>query len=103
MTTRSPSAVEATAAELSEKAAGARRAAETWRRTTIAQRVKTLRALWKALAARREEIRAVVHEETGKPLLEVDLMELGAAGLLVDWMTSVAPRVLGDKAASKPW
>jgi len=103
MSPRAPSAVEATAAESAEKAAAARRAAAVWRRTTVEQRVKTLRALWKALAARREEIRAVVHEETGKPLVEVDLMELGAAGLLVDWMTSVAPRVLGDKAASKPW
>jgi acyl-CoA reductase-like NAD-dependent aldehyde dehydrogenase len=100
---RSPSAVEAGPAESAGKAASARRAAAVWRRTTVAQRVKALRALWKALAARREEIRAVVHEETGKPLVEVDLMELGAAGLLVDWMTSAAPRVLGDKAASKPW
>lgn len=103
MTPRTPAAVEATAAEFAAKAAAARRAADTWRRTTVAQRVKTLRALWKAIAARREEIRAVVHEETGKPLVEVDLMELGAAGLLVDWMTAAAPRVLGDKAASKPW
>ena len=103
MRSLSPAAVETPPAEAALKAAAARRAAVVWRRTTIAQRVKTLRALWKALAARREEIRAVVHEETGKPLVEVDLMELGAAGLLVDWMTSAAPRVLGDKAASKPW
>ncbi len=96
-------AVEATAAEAAAKAAAARRAAAVWRRTTVAQRVQVLRALWKALAARREEIRAVVHEETGKPLIEVDLMELGPAALLVGWMTSAAHRVLGDKAASKPW
>jgi len=98
-----PSASESTSAECAAKAAAARRAAGIWRRRTVAQRIDVLRALWKALAARREEIRAVVHEETGKPLVEVDLMELGAASLLVDWMTSAAPRVLGDKAASKPW
>jgi acyl-CoA reductase-like NAD-dependent aldehyde dehydrogenase len=103
MSVLSASAVESTAAEVAAKAALARHAAGIWRRRTIEQRVKVLRALWKALAARREEILAVVHEETGKPLVEVDLMELGAAGLLVDWMTSAAPRVLGDKAASKPW
>lgn len=103
MSERAPSAVEATSAEIAVKAAAARHAASVWRRTTVAQRVKTLRAVWAALAARRDEIRAVVHEETGKPLVEVDLMELGAAGLLVDWMTSAAPRVLGDKAAGKPW
>ena len=97
------SSLETSPAEIAAKAAAARRAALVWRRTTVRQRVSALRALWKALAARRDEIRAVVHEETGKPLVEVDLMELGAAGLLVDWMTSVAPRVLGDKPASKPW
>lgn len=97
------SSLELTPAEFAAKAAASRRAAGVWRRTTVRQRVKTLRALWKAVAARRDEIRAVVHEETGKPLVEVDLMELGAAALLVDWMTSAAPRVLGDKPASKPW
>lgn len=100
---RFPSTLEASREQAADKAAAARRAAGVWRRTTVPQRVKILRALWKALSARREEIRAVVHEETGKPLVEVDLMELGAAGLLVDWMTSAAPRVLGDKAAAKPW
>ncbi len=103
MSALTPSAVEAAAVEFAAKAAAARRAAAVWRRTTVPQRVKALRAVWKALAKRREEIRAVVHEETGKPLVEVDLMEIGAAGLLVDWMTSAAPRVLGDRAASKPW
>ncbi|MBI3288664.1 MAG: aldehyde dehydrogenase family protein, partial [Elusimicrobia bacterium] len=94
---------ESTSAFAAGKAAAARRAAAVWRRTTVAQRVKALRAVWQALAARREEIRCLVHEETGKPLIEVDLMELGSAGLLVRWMTSVAPRVLGDKAAWRPW
>jgi len=103
MSAPAASTLETSSADFAAKAAVARRAAETWRRTTVAQRVTTLRALWKALAAKREEIRAVVHEETGKPLIEVDLMELGAAGLLVDWMTAAAPRVLGEKAASKPW
>ncbi|MBI4060879.1 MAG: aldehyde dehydrogenase family protein [Elusimicrobia bacterium] len=103
MSARLPAAVEASAAEIAAKAAAARRAAAAWRRTTVGQRVKALRGLWRALAARREEIRAVVHEETGKPLVEADLMEVGVAGLLVDWMTSAAPRVLEDKAAWKPW
>ena len=88
---------------MAAKIAAARRAAVVWRRTTVGQRVNALRALWRALAARRAEIGWVVHEETGKPLIEVDLMELGCAGQLVEWMTSVAPRVLGEKAAWKPW
>jgi acyl-CoA reductase-like NAD-dependent aldehyde dehydrogenase len=99
----SRAAPESTEAEVAAKIAAARRAAHIWRRTTIAQRVSALRCLWRALAARRVEIGSVVHEETGKPLIEVDLMELGSAGQLVDWMTSAAPRVLGDKAAWKPW
>lgn len=101
--TRFPSTLELSAEETAARIAAARKAAGVWRRTTVEQRVKALRAAWKSLASRREEIRAVVHEETGKPLVEVDLMELGAAGLLVDWMTGAAPRVLADKAAAKPW
>ena len=50
MRSLSPAAVETPPAEAALKAAAARRAAVVWRRTTIAQRVKTLRALWKALA-----------------------------------------------------
>ncbi|PIR15160.1 MAG: succinate-semialdehyde dehydrogenase, partial [Elusimicrobia bacterium CG11_big_fil_rev_8_21_14_0_20_64_6] len=103
MSVISPAGAQASPAEIAAKVSAARGAAAVWRRTTIRQRIKALRALWKALGARREEIRAIVHEETGKPLVEVDLMELGAAGLLVSWMTSAAPRVLGDKAAAKPW
>ncbi|MEQ1920420.1 MAG: aldehyde dehydrogenase family protein, partial [Elusimicrobiota bacterium] len=103
MSPRLPTAVEGSAGEIAAKADSARHAAAVWRRRTVEERVKVLRDLWKALSARRLEIRAVVHEETGKPLVEVDLMELGAAGLLVDWMTAAAPRILGDKAASKPW
>jgi acyl-CoA reductase-like NAD-dependent aldehyde dehydrogenase len=103
MTQRAPSAVDMPPAEIAAKADAARRAAAVWRRTTTAQRVKALRALWTALAARREEIRAVVHEETGKPHIEVDLMELAPAGLLVNWATAEAHRVLDEKAARKPW
>ncbi len=103
MSPRQPTAIDASGAEIAAKVDAARHAGAVWRRRTVEERVKVLRALWKVLAARRLEIRAVVHEETGKPLVEVDLMEFGAAGLLVDWMTAAAPRVLGDKAANKPW
>src|SRR5258708_3670897 len=100
---RGPGARVMTPVEIAAKAAAGRRAAATWRRTSVGQRIDVLRAVWKAVARRRPEIRAVVHEETGKPLVEVDLLELAPAALLVDWACGAARRLLEDRAAEKPW
>lgn len=90
-------------AELTAKAGAARRAAGVWRRSTPRERAAALKRVWRELAARRPEILAVVHEETGKPPLEAETMELGAAAMLVDWLTSEGPRLLADRPAWKPW
>ncbi|MEK7388920.1 MAG: aldehyde dehydrogenase family protein [Elusimicrobiota bacterium] len=99
----SVSSLKATEAEIAAKAAAARRASQVWSRNTIAQRVRALRSLWRALAHRREEIAFVVNEDIGKPFVEFELMEFAVAGLLVNWMTSAAERVLGDKGVRRPW
>ena len=98
-----PLVAEISAEEFAAKAEAARRAATTWRRAGVSERVEILRKVWRELLARREEIAAVVCEETGKPAAEVELMELASCGLLVDHFCAEAPRLLGRKAAKTPW
>jgi len=86
-----------------EKAAAARRALRTWRRADVGQRVEALRGVWRALAARRAELSAVIREETGKPAAEIELAEFGSASLLVDYFSSNARRLLDERPAWTPW
>lgn len=89
--------------EVSAKIAKARRAAAVWRRLNVSQRSHALRKAWKELSARREQLVRVIHEETGKPLDEAELMEVAAAGLLVGHFCSNANRLFEDTAVPKPW
>jgi acyl-CoA reductase-like NAD-dependent aldehyde dehydrogenase len=89
--------------ELAAKVAAARRAAAVWRRASVAQRVAALTGVWKELSTRRAEALAVIHEETGKPALEAELVEFGSAGLLVGYFTANAGRLLGERSAWTPW
>lgn len=89
--------------EVSAKIAKARRAAAVWRRLNVSQRSQALRRAWKELSARREELARVIHEETGKPLAEAELMEIAAAGLLVGHFCSNANRLFEDTPVPKPW
>ncbi len=86
-----------------EKASAARRAFAAWSRLDASARVRALRGLWKELARRRAEAAAVIAEETGKPPTEVELMEFGAAGLLVDHFCRNARRLLEERAVGIPW
>lgn len=89
--------------EVAAKVALARRAAATWRRNNVSQRAHALRKAWGELAKRRSELTRVIHEETGKPLLEAELMEVAAAGLLVGHFTGNANRLFEDTPVPKPW
>lgn len=89
--------------EVLKKAEAARHAAAVWRRYSLTQRVDAIRALWSELYSRRGEIRRVVHEETGKPLVEIDTMELSTVNMIVKYFTSNAHRILQDQAAWRPW
>jgi acyl-CoA reductase-like NAD-dependent aldehyde dehydrogenase len=91
------------AAEIAARAASARAAALKWKRTTPAQRVAALRGVWRQLRARKAEALAVVREETGKPALEAEFMEFGAAGMLVDHFARNAERILAERAVRVPW
>jgi acyl-CoA reductase-like NAD-dependent aldehyde dehydrogenase len=89
--------------EIAAKVAAARRAALVWRRASVAQRVEALSAVWEQLSARRAEALAVIYEETGKPAAEAELVEFGAASLLVRYFSANAERILGERSAWTPW
>lgn len=89
--------------EASAKIARVRRAAAVWRRCNVSQRAQALRKAWKELAARREELARVIHEETGKPFVEAELMEISTAGLLVAHFAANANRLFEDTPVPKPW
>lgn len=91
------------AADVARKAEAARHAAGVWRRYTLTERVGLIRQVWAELYARRGEVRAIVHEETGKPFVEIDTMEISTVNMIVKYFTSNAHRVLQDQAAWRPW
>lgn len=98
-----PKAENMTSAEVSRRAAAARTAQALWRRYTLSERVELVRALWKELSDRREELYRVVHLETGKPFAEIETMEIATAHLIVKYFTSNAHRILQDQPAWRPW
>lgn len=90
-------------AEVAERARKAREAQAVWARYSITQRVRALRGLWTHLMRERDRLTAVVHEETGKPLAEVEAMDVDAAALILRHFTKNAHRLLQDRAAPLPW
>ncbi len=103
MSAPTPPVWELSSEELAAKAAAARKAGLTWRRSSVTQRADALRKVWAELVARRAEAIAVIREETGKPAGEAELVEFGSASLLVRYFTANAERVLGERSAWTPW
>lgn len=98
-----PRAENMAAEEVARRAEAAREAAAVWRRYTISERVELIRALWKELLERKQELIRVVHLETGKPAAEIEAMEVATAHLIVSYFTSNAHRILQDQPAWRPW
>lgn len=90
-------------AEVAERAQKARAAQAVWARYSITQRVRALRGLWAHLMRERDRLAGVIHEETGKPLAEVEAMDVDAAALILRHFTKNAHRLLQDRAAPLPW
>ena len=88
---------------VSEKARLAREAASVWRRYSLTERVQVLRSLWKELLAKKRALLGVVHEETGKPFAEIEMTEIAAVNLIVNYYSRNAHRILQDQAAWRPW
>ncbi|MBI3299091.1 MAG: aldehyde dehydrogenase family protein [Elusimicrobia bacterium] len=91
------------AAEVAERASRAREAQGVWTRYSLTQRVRAIRGFWDALQRERGRLAALIHEETGKPMAEVEFMELDAAALILKHLTRNAHRVLQEQAVPLPW
>ena len=98
-----PPVAELSADAVADRFVAAREAQAIWRRYTLTQRVERLRSFWSTLMADKERLAAVLHEETGKPIPEIETMEFGTASLIVKYFTRNAHRILQDQAVSKPW
>lgn len=81
----------------------AREAGLQWRRFSLTQRVGALRGFWDALLREREELAALINDESGKPMAEIQAMEIDGAGLILKYFTRNAHRILKDRAAPTPW
>lgn len=91
------------ASEVAERAERARAAQAAWVRYTLTQRVRAVRGLWEVLQRERGRLIDLIHEETGKPLAEIEAMEIDAASLILKHFTGNAHRLLQDQAAPMPW
>jgi acyl-CoA reductase-like NAD-dependent aldehyde dehydrogenase len=98
-----PPARNMAAEEVSRKAHEARLAQALWRRYSLSERVDIIRALWREICDRREELLSVIHDETGKPFAEIVATELAPVEMIVGYFTSNAHRILQDQAAWRPW
>jgi acyl-CoA reductase-like NAD-dependent aldehyde dehydrogenase len=98
-----PPARNMSAEDVSRKADAARAAAAVWRRYSLSERVDLIRAVWKEILGRKEELIRVVYDETGKPFAEVETMELATVSLIVKYFTANAHRILQEQAVWKPW
>jgi acyl-CoA reductase-like NAD-dependent aldehyde dehydrogenase len=98
-----PPVMDASQKEIIERLSRAREAQRQWQRYTLSQRVDSLRGLWQVLQDNRDELVNVIREETGKPIAEIQAMEIDGAELIHKYFTRNVHRVLQDKAAAKPW
>jgi acyl-CoA reductase-like NAD-dependent aldehyde dehydrogenase len=92
-----------TGQEIDEKVEAARAASLIWRKYSLSERVGLIRELWAEILARKDALKKVLHDETGKPYAEIETMELGTAQMIVKYYTANAHRILQDQAAWRPW
>ncbi|MBI3548376.1 MAG: aldehyde dehydrogenase family protein [Elusimicrobia bacterium] len=89
--------------QVQERAAAARQAQTVWARYTLSERVRRLRAVWAEIDAARPRIVETIREETGKPVAEIETMEIDGVSLILTYFTRHAHRILKDRPVSKPW
>ena len=89
--------------EVQDRFARAREAQTHWRRHSLTQRVDALREFWRVLMRSRQRLTAVIRAETGKPVFEIEALEIAPAEFGLKFFTRNAHRVLQDAAVPKPW
>lgn len=90
----------ATSEEVDRAVAAAKQAFQTWRHTSIADRVKAVRGLIAAIDDRHEEIAQIIALEVGKPIgasrADVDLALMWARGVVDEQLHLLDPTVVRD-------
>lgn len=89
--------------EIEAKVRQARAAAALWRQTPLRERVRAVRGFWDAVLERKDELVRVLHDETGKPLMEIDTLEISGVTLILKYFCRNAERILEDRPADHPW
>jgi len=89
--------------EIRERAYRARRAQSIWAGYPLRERIRRVRRLWTEIEAHEEELVQIIREETGKPRMEIDLIEVSGSRLILEYFAKVAPRALTDRRSARPW
>jgi acyl-CoA reductase-like NAD-dependent aldehyde dehydrogenase len=95
----SPDDVEGVAAEV-------RRVQRGWALVPLPERLRVIRTLTKALLRRRDEVAELISRESGKPIVEAAITDVGNAALAIDWvgragLKYLSPERLPDLALVK--
>lgn len=89
--------------EVVERFEKAREAHEIWRKIPVPDRVAMVRKFWAAILERKAELMKAMHEDAGKPELEIEVMEIAAVETILKHFTRNAERLLRDQVAPAPW
>jgi len=89
--------------EVADRLARAREAQVHWRSYSLSQRVDHLRRFWEFLRKDRDRLIKVIHDETGKPVSEIEGMEIDGVELILKYFTRNAHRILKERAVPRPW
>lgn len=100
---KEPTATNLTPEEIGARVEKARRAWKIWFQVPLLERIRTVRRFWKGVQAQQDGLVRVLHDETGKPLAEIEQMEIGGGSLVVKYFTRNGYRLLKDQPAPHPW
>ncbi|MBI4051761.1 MAG: aldehyde dehydrogenase family protein [Elusimicrobia bacterium] len=103
MTTMIAPVENASVQEIERKFQKAREAFEMWRVYPLAERIRRIQLFWKELFRRKEELIQILHKETGKPMAEIQTMEIVGSQLILKYFLRNASRILRDQPAVAPW
>ncbi|MBI4056129.1 MAG: aldehyde dehydrogenase family protein [Elusimicrobia bacterium] len=89
--------------EIEHKFHRTREASEIWKKYPLSERIRLLRLVWNQILKRKEDLIAVLHQETGKPVDEIETIEIGGINFIFKYFSRNASRILRDQPAPAPW